>query len=473
MANFPLGGTNKDFDSKRSRESLVNLLAEGSKDGTYRSIRRIKGLTEYVTLAVGNPRSNLLVNGDFLYVVSGNRLYRVKSDLTVEDLGAVGGSGRAALEQNSAPGGNQICVLNGAGDGFIYVVDGTLTQITDLDFFSTTSVTILNERFWFSRDGTNEFFGSEISDGLSYDPLTFATAEEAPDDVVKVIAKKSALWVVGEKTTQYYQTFDDPTLPLRSVKGVTKERGIAAPDSLAEIGEFFAYLADDGTVRLFQGVEMTKISSLELELRIRGNGTLTFPGFTNAKDAIGFFIDGPVHKTYVLTFPTDNFTWCVDLTNGFSHERATEDEDTWRVGSSEIFDGKLIGGDLFEGKLWILDPNSKDDGDRLQRTILRTPSINHDRNITIPLIEIDMEVGQIDDPSADPKMIVRYSKDGGYNWIHWGHIELGKQGDYRKRIPLRRFGRLVRNKDFILELETTEAVRIQYYGAEWYPEVSI
>ena len=84
-----------------------------------------------------------------------------------------------------------------------------------------------------------------------------------------------------------------------------------------------------------------------------------------------------------------------------------------------------------------------------------------------------MEVGQGESPSANPLMIVRYSKDGGYTWINKGFIDLGKIGKYRTRVVLRRFGRLVRNNDFILELETTDRVRVQFYGAKWYPQVSI
>lgn len=472
MADFPLGGSTKDFDSKRSVSTLVNLIAEGSTDGIYRSIRRIEGLVELADVG-GTPRSNFLVNGDFLYLIAGTSLVRVGTNNVVENLGTVGGSGRGALEQNSLPGGNQICALNGSGQGYIFTVGGSLVQITDTDFFPSTSVTILNERFWFSRDGTNEFFGSDVSDGLSYSPLTFGTAEESPDDVVKVIAKKSALWVVGAKTVQYLQAFDDITFPLRTVKGVTKERGIAAPDSLAEIGEFFAFLADDGTVRLFSGIEMQKISTLELELKIKGNGTLKSPGFTNPNDAVGFFIDGPIHKVYVLTFPSDNYTWCFDLSTGFDHVRESEGFGTWRVNASAIFNNQLVGGDFFSPRLWTLDPDALTEDGGIQRTILRSLSATNDRNVVIPLIELDMEVGQPDSPSLDPLLIVRYSKDGGQNFTHKGTISLGKQGVYDKRVPLRRFGRLVRNKDFVLELSTTDPVRIQYYGAYWYPRVSM
>lgn len=472
--DFPLTSSTKDYDSKRSRAELFNLIKTGDQEG-YQTVSRTEGLTLFILSPLsGIPRSNSLINGNLLYLVAGTRLFSVTVSGIATDLGHVGGSGRAQLEQNSAPAGNQICILNGTGAGYIFTVGGSLLPISDPDFFSTTSVTILNERFWFARDGTNEFFGSDISDGFSYDPLTFATAEEAPDDVVNVIAKKSALWVIGQRTTQYFQTFDDATLPLRAVKGVTKERGIAAQDSLAEIGEFFAYLADDGTVRLFTGTEMQKISTLELELKIKGNGTLTSPGFSKVDDAIGFFIDGPVHKVYVLTFPTEGYTWCYDLNTQLPHTRGSEDELTWRIGEVALFNNQRIASDLFTGDLWVLDPSALKEGTNVQRTRLRSASVTFEKNATIPLIEIDMEVGQPENPDDDPQMMVAYSKDGGFApFTNHSTIPLGKIGQYKTRVPIRRFGRVVRNKDFILELETTDPVRIQYYGAFFEPRISM
>jgi hypothetical protein len=77
-----------------------------------------------------------------------------------------------------------------------------------------------------------------------------------------------------------------------------------------------------------------------------------------------------------------------------------------------------------------------------------------------------MEVAQTSDPTADPKIMVYYTKDGGNTWINKGHISVGKYGNHAFRAPLRNFGRLVRNKEFALRLETTDDIGVQYYGAE-------
>jgi len=465
MPRLPLGGTGKNFDSKKTRGSVINMIAEGDAGGEYRSIERCDGLTSFST-GLGATRSNILVNGVYAYYVSNANLYRVDTAGVSASLGAIGGSGQCQIESNAVPGNNQILVLNGSGDGYIYDNTG-LTKISDPDFFPTTSVTVLNERFIFSRDGTNEFFMSDISDGFSYNPLSFATAEESPDNVVSVIAKKSSLWIIGKTTSEFWQTYSDVTLPVRKVRSSTIERGIQAKGSLAEISDSFAFLADDLTVKLVTGNEFREISDLDFNLKVRGNGTATSPGFSVTDDAIGFFVDSPTHKIYYITFPAEGYTWGYDLTNGMTHTRKSEGYGYWRATGSAIFSNRIIMGDRITSTLWTLDPSSRTEGADLLRSVVVTPGISFDHDITIPSIALDMEVGQIDDPSISPVVMVRYSKDGGFTWKNGRDIPLGNKGDYTKRVTLRNFGRLVRTKDFQLELTVTDECRVQFYGAEF------
>jgi len=462
-----------DYDSKKNRGQIVNLIAEGDQKTGYRSVRRCEGLSLFSNLTAGIPRSNLLVNDNYIYFVAGSSLCRVNYLGTEEILGTINGSGRAKLVANAVPGDSQILVLNGTGSGYIYTRGGGLSLITDVDFFSSTSATILNERFWLSRDGTNEFFASDVSDGTSYNSLSFASAEESPDNVVRVIAKKSALWVLGTDTTEYWQTYTDVTVPLRQVKGVTKQWGILAPDSLADTNDYFAFLASDRTVRMMQGTELVKISDLDFDLKIKGDGTPTSPGLSKVTDAIGFFVDGPVHSTYYITFPSDGYTWGYDINTGLSHTRSSEGYGKWRINAAVKYNDVIICADSVSAKLWTLSPAHNTEGNLLMRAKLVTPTISFEQNATIPLIEIDMEVAQTTDPTADPKMMIYYTKDGGNTYINKGTISLGKFGEHRKRIPLRRFGRVVKNKDFGLKLEITDDVGVKFYGAYIYPRIGM
>jgi len=462
---FSLGGVQANYDSVKSRAEVINLYPEGDKSG-YKTLRKCEGLTLFATLPLGPVRSEPFVNSGFVYVVSGSTLYRADENGVVETLGVVNGSGRAKIAANSVPGDNQILILNGSGVGYTYTNAAGVVAISDADFFNSSSVTVLDERFWLARDGSNEFFGSDQSDGTSYNPLTFGSADESPDDVVAVIQKKSALWVVGNEKTEYFQRFDDTTFPLRAVKGGTKEYGTLNVDTVAEVNDFWAMLADDRTVRIMNGTQLTELSDLDFQLKIKGNGTATLPGFDVVSDAYGFFVDGPVHSIYYLTFPTEGYTIGFDIKTGLSHRRESEGLGYWRANGAAKFGSKIICGDAVDGALWELDISNRTENDDLIRTKLITPSISFPHNVTISDIELDMEVAQTDDPTADPQIMVYYTKDGGNTWIQKGNISVGKYGNHGFRAPLRNFGRLVRNKEFALRLETTDDIGVQYYGAE-------
>jgi len=469
LERIPLAAATQDYASKKSSAKLINMRLEHNLDGSFKCVKREPGLTELLTVGNGPIRSNLLANSGFVYVVSGANLFRFDASLTIEDLGAIGGSGFAKLVANAFPGDSEILIINGQGIGFTFNNLNGLVQISDSDFFPTSSITILNEQFWAARDGTNEFFGSALSDGQDWPAAALGVAQESPDNVVALIAKRSALWVLGEKTTEYYQRFNNvvnPDFPLRLVTGATIQRGITAVDTLAEIEDSFAWLADDGTVRLVTGTSMEKISDLDLERRIVGDGTKRRLGTTAISNAFGFWVDGTIHKTYYLTIPSLKITWSYDIMTRKAHIRASKDIDRWRANSSGSFDGNSIVGDFDSNQIFTINESAFDEDGEIMEAVVGMPSISFETNVTIPLIEVDMEVGVglNDGQGKDPKMIVEYSKDGGYTFVTWGSISLGKIGNYRKRVPMRLFGQLVRHKDFIVQYRITDPVDVTFYG---------
>ena len=464
LTPLPLGYGEKDYNSIRSRTGLTNLLAELDGDAKYATVKDTFGLTLFATSNGDEGRSNLFVNSDFMYFIAGDFAYRADEFATVTELGFVGGSGRGLIFSNGIPGDNQVMFLNGAGLGYVYNDADGLVQVDDPDFLSTVHGDILDERGIFARRDTNEFFLSDISDLTAYDEESFGSAEQNPDNMVGVVILNSAAWMINQRSIEYWQGVNDEILPLRVVKGATKNRGCSAVGSIAKAGERFCFFADDNTVRMIEGSQMSKISDLEFELRVRGDGTPNFPGFSVTSDAFGFFIDGPVHKLYYLTFPTEGYTWAYDFNSQLSHLRSTEDLDYWRIGASALFNNKLYGLDNQNGQIYELNQGAKDENGSIMRRILTMPSVKYPADWTLPYMEVEMEVGQTTDPSADPKMIVEYSKDGGYTYVTHGTISLGKYGDRAHRVALRNFGRIVRHKDFILRFTVTDAVRVQFYG---------
>ena len=68
--------------------------------------------------------------------------------------------------------------------------------------------------------------------------------------------------------------------------------------------------------------------------------------------------------------------------------------------------------------------------------------------------------------SEPPLLQVSISKDGGYTFTNAKSLDLGKVGDYRKRVPIRQIGRVVRFKELVFEFRTTAPVRLTYYDLQ-------
>lgn len=463
---FPLGGINADFDSKASRAKVVNFIPEADNKGNYRTVRKAHGLKDFSSWTGDPVRSDLLVNSGFIYFVAGLLLYRCTKGGVSTSLGSVGGIGRAKLSANALPGDSQILVLNGSGVGYIYTNTDGLSQITDADFFPSSSVGVLDERFWLARDGTNEFFGSELSDGKTYNALTFDLADESPDNVVAVMPVRSALWVLNEDSTEYWQAFTDVTFPLRRVKGASHGYGILAKDSLAEVNKIYCFLASDLTVKMVTGDQIKTISDLDFDTKVAGSDPDTSPGFNTVNNAFGFFADGPTHTTYYLTFPSEGFTWAYDLKTGLSHIRSSTGVGFWRANGAVKFNGQVVCGDSQKPKLSLLTKAvTQEVGENFTSTLVTPFYINHDRHVTIDLIIIDAEMAVDTNPANEPMLTVSYTKDGGETWTSKAPISLGKTGQYKKKIHLRKFGRLSRGHYFGLRIEAAGDFNVQFYGA--------
>ena len=460
---LPMAYGSADYFSKKSRADLINLMVETNKDGDFIQVRPTDGLVEFSddnAFAVG-IRSNLHLSDDRVFYVILDELRFVNSSGTVSSAGTLNNnSGRAFITsmQGPTPSDPQVIILDGAGDGYVYTTGGGLVQITDVNFPAACfSLTVLNEQVYAVRNDSTQIQVSQVGDATNWTPAIFFQANEKPDNALAVIANQGAIWVFCEETTEYWRSVNDPNLPVRRTIGGTKERGIVSIDSLTEYDNKIFWLADDLTVRMLVGTQMTQVSDLDFAETMEGRQGSVVSG------AIGFFIDDDIHKMYCLTFFNIGYTWLYDLTTGKPHRRFTPDENlnVWRgVASTRAFDRVLIA-DTFQPKIYFTDNSVfTEDGITITR-FWTTPSIYNEKNFTIPLIEFDMEVAK--DATAD-SFQVEYTKDGGNNFFTHSDGLVGTTGEDDTRVPLREFGRVVRNKDFFLRITVNEAIDFSIYN---------
>lgn len=451
------GGNSSDLNSRRMRSEIINGYFQTDKKGEFKRIRRAQGLKPYVQVGEGPIRGMLAVRGE-LFIVSGTELYTVDQFREATFLGDVGGAGNISYMAINGTEARQLIVVSGE-NGFIW--DGTLfQQITDPTFIPDVSVATLDQKFYLNQPDSNIFFRSEVADGLNYNPIDQASAESNPDEIRFIVSKKTNLWIFGAKSVEYWQTDTSKDIGVSRVTSGTISRGLAAKFSVAEYEEDIFWLADDLTVWRISGTSAGKISDLNFELAIRGDGTASLPGYTSINGAEGFFIDHPTHKMYCLTFPGDGITWVYDLITGLWHKRSTRSVRRWRARLSQLFDNLIIVGDFTTNDLYILSEEQCDiDGDPQDFIITTPPIYGDDSGITVSEVELIADFTRSD----DRQIILSASKDGGRTFKTHRQLSFGNIGDSLHRAISRQFGYTPRHKEFVTRWTVTDEAPIDIY----------
>jgi len=472
---FPLGGYNRDYDSRVSRTDALNCCLEPNVDQSFFRVRRVPGLQDNYDVGLGPIRGMFEIQGE-LFVVSRNKLFVITTAGLITELGDVGGSTtRVRMAANGADD-NQIMIVSD-GNGYIY--DPTLgtpfQQITDVDFSAGRGVASLNQIFWVPRPDSNTLQGSDTANGLAWDPLRRVSAEQDPDLLTQAIRLTSALWLMGKKVCEYWQVDpSDAINPIRPVAGATIMRGVGANESIATWQNNAFWLADDFTVWQITGGQAKKISDLNLEYAINGDGR-ALPGYTAPERATGFFIDHPVHKQYVLTFPADGATWVYDVTTQLWHRRESSGIGRWRGAESALFNNQVLIGDYRLGKVWLLtEKEFTENGETLKCQLVPPGIRSKEGDMTVESVELFMEVGVggisnvdahgiLKELPIDPKITVEYSKDGGASWLFKPDLSIGRIGEREIRVKSRLFGRVRKEYALMLRFTVTDAVPVEMY----------
>lgn len=468
---IPIGGQSQDFNSRRSRSDIVNAFIEFNKGGDFYRIRKAQGLKEYHSAGTG-PIRGMFTISDLIFFVSGQEVRAIRVQISGSFvnylLGTVSGyDSKCKFAANGTDSGQVMLIVDGDG----YIIQNltgtpTMTQITDVDYEGDYSIASLNQIFWVNKPNSNEFIGSTAADGLDWPALRFAAAEQSPDAIVYMAQKKSALWIMGEKTCEYWQTdITDTDVPVRPVLGATIERGVGAQKSVAEFQDSIFFLGDDYSVYQISGTGIAKISDIGLEYAIKGDGFKA--GYDNVDDAEGFFIDHPAHKMYVLTFRAARVTWVYDLSTGLWHKRSSKNSGYWRARDAVIFGQKIIVGDYLSGTLFELDENTyTENGDDLTVEIV-TPSLSgEERDLYVSYVEPNVEVGRGEATAVyngvltpwlvKPYLQLEYSKDGGVTYKAKRSLNIGQAGDRQKITRSYQFGRTKRGFNFVLRFRFTD-----------------
>jgi len=450
---------------------MVNLypeiVPEGGKEPAY--LQRCPGLQFLASVGVGPIRGVWAFSNNVsdAFVVSGNSLYKINTSYSATLIGTIAGTGPVSMADN----GTQLFIAAN-GPSYIYNnATNVFSQITDPDFPGAVSVGFLDGYFVFNEPNSQKIWITSLLDGLSVDPLDFASAEGSPDGVVGIIVDHREVWVYGTNSVEVWYDAGTQDFPLQRTQGAFNEIGCAAAYSIAKMDNGLFWLGADargrGIVYRANGYTGQRISTHAVEWHIQQYGNLS--------DAIGYTYQQDGHSFYVLIFPSANTTWVYDVATGAWHERAGWSNGSFtrhRSNCQMSFNNEIIVGDYENGNIYAFNMETYADNGQIQKWLRSWRALptgqNNLRRTTHHSLQIDLEtgVGLNLGQGSDPEVMLRWSDDGGHTWSNYHTSPVGKIGQYYHRTFFRRLGMTLKLRDRVYELSMTDPVKTAIMGAE-------
>jgi len=438
------GGAYKTFSKNLNAQECVNFFTHVDKEGgvSTLSLRGTPSLKEWCDLGVYAEVRGAHRFNTHLYVVVGKYVYRVNSggSATVCTGTLETSTGYVSMDSNTT----QVMIVDGV-TGYT-ITDLAVSKITDEGFcqYSTgntyipKTVTYQDGYFIVSAEDTNIHFYSTADDGTSWDSTENFTAEAYPDNTIAVYSDHRDVLVFGESVLEPFYNSGGTTVFIRK-PGTLQEFGLGARFSIAQLDNALFFLSDDYQVVRLDGYRSQAVSNRAVEYQ---NAQ-----YSNRSEAIGMGISIEGNGFYIITFPSDDATWCYNAATGFWHQLMSYPspyDHKWRGNCYAYFNNKHIVGDYKNGKLYELDFDTyKDNGEIIKR--MRTaPAIKQDGKVLFHhQLEVFFEsgAGLNTGQGSDPQAMLQWSDDGGHTWSSEIWRSSGKIGKYGWRAVWNRLGR--------------------------------
>lgn len=448
---LPFIGPSYALDSRtHGVQRTVNLIPVQLESGTERTqwaYQDLPGLTQFADLsASGECRGAITVLGRNFQCV-GSTLYELFSDGTSTSLGTIGTSaGPVDFASNRV----HLVVVDGSGMYCWSLAGGTVTYVTT----AGARVAFINQYLLTTDPNTEQFKWSDVGDATTWDALSFASAEGAPDNLVGVLVDHLDVKLLGTTSVETWVNTGSSSVFERD-GGRYVEHGCAAPFSAQKIANTFMWLGSDerGSLAVFMdaGGQPTRVSTRFVEQKLNGIDVSEARAYTYVQDGLPF---------YCLNVPGVDTTLVYEVGSKQWHERAELVDGDYTqhraVCHSFAFNKHLVGSS--SGKLYYFDnTKSNNAGDVLVRDRICPDRAMPSRQlIRYPFFALDCERGH------GGKVLLRYSNDGGRNYGSWLERSLGELGDFKPQVQFDRCGAA---RDRVWHVRVTDDVPFNPVGA--------
>jgi hypothetical protein len=342
----------------------------------------------------------------------------------------------------------------------IFAMNWTVLPVNDGPFEGGGTVDITDNYFVYNKPDSQLWAASDLLSPIT-DPLSFASKDGSPDDLVSIIVDRREVYLLGEMSSEVWINSGAVPFPFTRIPGTSTQQGIAAQYSMSRMGNSFAYVSKNN-----RGEAMIVRMNGYFPERISTHAVETTLVNQNVSDALAWTYQLEGHEVYVVTFPSvgDNgLTWAFDNTTGLWHKwlyRNNQNEfERHRGNCCAFFNQQVLVGDYENGKIYQLSRNYYTDDGQPIRRIRRAPHITTDlqRQYFHELqIQFQPGVGLSTGQGDDPQAMLRWSNDGGSTWSNEYWTTIGKQGKYLNRAIWRRLGF---SRDKVFEVSISDPVK--------------
>jgi hypothetical protein len=449
------------FGQGIAQNTVITGLGTGSGGvGTY----TVSDSQTVASTAINSTASPAIVTGSIsgtTLTVSAVTSGTLKIGQTIEGTGVTDGTIITAFVSGSGGAGTYtVSASQTVSSTTIYAINWSVLPSTDGAFEGGGTVDISDNYFVYNKPNSQLWAASDLLSPIT-DPLSFASKDGSPDDLVAIIVDRREVYLLGEMSSEAWLDVGSVPFPFQRIQGSSTQQGIAAAYSCARVGNSFAYVSKnnrgEATIVQMNGYIPQRISTHAVENTLVGQ---------DVSDAIAWTYQLEGHETYVVTFPSigDNgLTWAYDVTTGLWHKWLyTNNQGQYerhRGNCCCFFNQQVLLGDYENGKLYRLSLSQYTDDGQMVRRVRRCPHITTDlqRQYFAELqIQFQPGVGLPTGQGQDPQAMLRWSDDGGFTWSNENWVTIGKQGQYFTRAMWRRLGFA---RDRIFEVVITDPIK--------------
>jgi hypothetical protein len=458
MIELPLVTDHNDF-AQTAAEMTINWYAEKVSDNFV--LRCTPGLSLFGAVSgAGGIRGLLSV------VAPVNRLFAVRGNGFFEWDGAAfvlrGNLSTSSGIVGMAYNDTQVIVVD-ENKGYGYTVSNT-SSFAEISPFQggASQVAFTQLRMVTIEPGTDRWWVSNQDDVFTWNPLAGARAESLPDPLVALASVGQALYLFGSNGYEVWTTTPNFNFPFARTNFVGQNIGCAAKSSVSVFGNSVYFLGGNaegrGIVYVLSGYQPVRISDNRIEEIIQG-----LPSFD---DAVGFTYQEQGHVFYVLSFGIGDKTLVYDVTTKIWAQREYRNP----VSGVEsrrpeivqcVFNGKMLVGDFRSGNIYEMSrAYQTDDGNPVIRTkVLSVWPTEQIQRVHVPPFALFLDMGKTASGVEAPQAMLSFSDNRGETYGIEHYRELGRTGEYGKRVVWHGQGttygrnykiRLTGDQDFVL-----------------------